>query len=83
MEPYVWMKATLKAIATGHPQSRIDEWDANVAYGFLAKLSPVCGGRLKDLLGNSAGGVGHLLNDLAGKRPTGQVGQSAMGVEKL
>ncbi|MBR1004577.1 MULTISPECIES: transposase domain-containing protein, partial [Bradyrhizobium] len=25
VEPYVWMKATLKAIATGHPQSRIDE----------------------------------------------------------
>ncbi|BAR56010.1 putative transposase [Bradyrhizobium diazoefficiens] len=25
VEPYVWMKATFKAIATGHPQSRIDE----------------------------------------------------------
>jgi transposase len=24
-EPYAWMKATLKAIANGHPQSRIDE----------------------------------------------------------
>lgn len=24
-EPYVWMKATLEAIAAGHPQSRIDE----------------------------------------------------------
>ena len=25
VEPYAWMKATLEAIATGHPQSRIDE----------------------------------------------------------
>jgi transposase len=25
IEPYAWMKATLEAIATGHPQSRIDE----------------------------------------------------------
>ncbi len=25
VEPYVWMKATLKAIAKGHPQSRIDD----------------------------------------------------------
>ncbi|WP_247969614.1 transposase domain-containing protein [Bradyrhizobium sp. 195] len=25
VEPYAWMKATLKAIATGHPQSRIDK----------------------------------------------------------
>ena len=25
VEPYTWMTATLKAIATGHPQSRIDE----------------------------------------------------------
>jgi hypothetical protein len=25
VEPYAWMKATLEAIANGHPQSRIDE----------------------------------------------------------
>ena len=25
VEPYAWMKATLEAIAHGHPQSRIDE----------------------------------------------------------
>ncbi len=25
VEPYAWLKATLEAIATGHPQSRIDE----------------------------------------------------------
>ena len=25
VEPYAWMKATLEAIADGHPQSRIDE----------------------------------------------------------
>jgi transposase len=25
IEPYAWMKATLEAIASGHPQSRIDE----------------------------------------------------------
>jgi transposase len=24
IEPFAWMKATLEAIATGHPQSRID-----------------------------------------------------------
>ena len=25
VEPFAWMKATLEAIAKGHPQSRIDE----------------------------------------------------------
>ena len=25
VEPYAWMKATLEAIAAGHPQARIDE----------------------------------------------------------
>ncbi len=34
VEPYAWMKATLEAIASGHPQSRIDEllpWAARPA----------------------------------------------------
>ncbi len=25
VEPYTWLKATLEAIANGHPQSRIDD----------------------------------------------------------
>ncbi len=25
VEPYAWLKATLEAIAAGHPNSRIDE----------------------------------------------------------